>query len=442
MMLDAKLLRENPLSVEKMLKRRGLDFPLDELIVLDNKRRQLIVELQDFRHRKNMLAHSVAQKRAQTEKTDSINTELDDMKEVSNAIIELEKEQESVQSKFLNLMLSIPNLLHESVPSGSSERQNVVVKEYGHKTVKTSLSPKDHIDIATSLDLIELERAAKISGARFYFLKNELVKMNQALLNFGLDYLSYSGYTLTQPPYMIRREAMEGAIILGDFEQVIYKVDGEDLYMIGTSEHAVVSMHMDEILEGKKLPSRYASVSPCFRKEAGAHGRDMKGIFRVHQFEKVEQVVFCRPEDSWKEHERMLDLTEKFYEKLGIPYRTVLLCSADLGKVSAKTYDIEGWFPGQGSYRELVSCSNCLDYQARRLRIRFRDNTNEETKLVHTLNSTLVATERTMVSIIENYQTDNGTIEVPEILQKYMGDIKEMKVSNSPKIPTAERNQM
>jgi seryl-tRNA synthetase len=442
MMLDAKLLRENPVSVENMLKRRGIDFPLDELIALDKKRRQLIVELQDFRHRKNMLAHTIAQKRAQTEKTDSINTELNDMKEVSNKIIELEKEQESVQSKFLNLMLSIPNLLHESVPSGSSERQNVVVKEYGHKTVKTSLSPKDHIDIATSLDLIDLERAAKISGARFYFLKNELVKMNQALLNFGLDYLSHSGYTLTQPPYMIRREAMEGAIILGDFEQVIYKVDGEDLYMIGTSEHAVVSMHMDEILEGKKLPSRYASVSPCFRKEAGAHGKDMKGIFRVHQFEKVEQVVLCRPEDSWKEHERMLDLTEKFYEKLGIPYRTVLLCSADLGKVSAKTYDIEGWFPGQGSYRELVSCSNCLDYQARRLRIRFRDNTNEETKLVHTLNSTLVATERTMVSIIENYQTDNGTIEVPEMLQKYMGDIKEMKVSNSPKIPTAERNQM
>ncbi|MGI8831158.1 MAG: serine--tRNA ligase [Nitrososphaeraceae archaeon] len=437
-MLDAKLLRENPLSVETMLKRRGLDFPLDELIVLDNKRRQLIVELQDFRHRKNILAHSVAQKRAQTEKADPIDSELNDMKNISMKIIELEKEQESVQSKFLNLMMSIPNLLHESVPSGSSERENVVVKEYGPKAVKTLLSPKDHIDIAASLDLIDLERAAKISGARFYFLKNELVKMNQALLNFGLDYLSHSGYTLTQPPYMIRREAMEGAIILGDFEQVIYKVDGEDLYMIGTSEHAVVSMHMDEILEGKKLPSRYASVSPCFRKEAGAHGRDMKGIFRVHQFEKVEQVVFCRPEDSWKEHERMLDLTEKFYEKLEIPYRTVLLCSADLGKVSAKTFDIEGWFPGQGSYRELVSCSNCLDYQARRLRIRFRDNTNDETKLVHTLNSTLVATERTIVSIIENYQTDNGTIEIPEMLQKYMGDIKEMKVSNTPKIPTQE----
>src|SRR5918998_5501508 len=276
--------------------------------------------------------------------------------------------------------------------------------------------------------LIDLERAAKISGARFYFLKNDLVKMNQALLQFGLDYLSNSGYTLVQPPYMIRKEAMEGAVILGDFEQVIYKVEGEDLYLIGTSEHAMVSMHMDEILDSPRLPLRYACVSPCFRKEAGAHGRDMKGIFRVHQFEKVEQVVFSRSEDSWKEHERMLELTERIYENLGLPFRTVLLCSGDLGKISAKTYDIEAWFPGQSNYREIVSCSNCIDYQARRLRIRYRDNVNDETKLVHTLNSTLIATERTMVSIIENYQTDNGTVQVPDVLQKYMGDTKAIKV--------------
>src|ERR671916_42991 len=276
--------------------------------------------------------------------------------------------------------------------------------------------------------LIDLERAAKISGARFYFLKNDLVKMNQALLQFGLDYLSNSGYTLVQPPYMIRKEAMEGAVILGDFEQVIYKVEGEDLYMIGTSEHAMVSMHMDEILDSPRLPLRYACVSPCFRKEAGGHGRDMKGIFRVHQFEKVEQVVFSRPEDSWKEHERMLELTERIYENLGLPFRTVLLCSGDLGKISAKTYDIEAWFPGQSNYREIVSCSNCIDYQARRLRIRYRDNANDETKLVHTLNSTLIATERTMVSIIENYQTDNGTVQIPDVLQKYMGDTKAIKV--------------
>lgn len=427
-MLDAKLLKENPHTIENMLKKRGVNFPLNELIDLDKKRRELIVELQDFKHKKNILATSIAQKKKEKDTTNSVNSEISKMKEISNRITELEEEQDSVQGKFRYLMMSIPNLLHESVPLGSGEAENVIIKEQRNKRTKSTMAPRDHIDIATSLDLIDLERAAKISGARFYFLKNDLVKMNQALLQFGLDYLSNSGYTLVQPPYMIRKEAMEGAVILGDFEQVIYKVEGEDLYMIGTSEHAMVSMHMDEILESTRLPLRYACVSPCFRKEAGAHGRDMKGIFRVHQFEKVEQVIFSRPEDSWKEHEKMLELTEQFYERLGLPTRTILLCSADLGKISAKTYDIEAWFPGQSSYREIVSCSNCLDYQARRLRIRYRDNVNEETKLVHTLNSTLIATERTMVSIIENYQTDEGTVEVPEILRKYMGDAKEIKL--------------
>ena len=428
MMLDAKLLKENPHTIENMLKKRGVNFPLNELIDLDKKRRELIVELQDFKHKKNILATSIAQKKKEKDTTNSVNSEISKMKEISNRITDLEEEQDSVQGKFRYLMMSIPNLLHESVPLGSGEAENVIIKEQRNKRTKSTMAPRDHIDIATSLDLIDLERAAKISGARFYFLKNDLVKMNQALLQFGLDYLSNSGYTLVQPPYMIRKEAMEGAVILGDFEQVIYKVEGEDLYMIGTSEHAMVSMHMDEILESTRLPLRYACVSPCFRKEAGAHGRDMKGIFRVHQFEKVEQVIFSRPEDSWKEHEKMLELTEQFYELLGLPTRTILLCSADLGKISAKTYDIEAWFPGQSSYREIVSCSNCLDYQARRLRIRYRDNVNEETKLVHTLNSTLIATERTMVSIIENYQTDEGTVEVPEILRKYMGDAKEIKL--------------
>ena len=427
-MLDAKLLKESPHIIENMLKKRGVNFPLNELIDLDKKRRELIVELQDFKHKKNILATSIAQKKKEKDTTNSVYSEISKMKEISNRITELEEEQDSVQGKFRYLMMSIPNLLHESVPLGSGETENVIIKEQMNKRTKSTMAPRDHIDIATSLDLIDLERAAKISGARFYFLKNDLVKMNQALLQFGLDYLSNSGYTLVQPPYMIRKEAMEGAVILGDFEQVIYKVEGEDLYMIGTSEHAMVSMHMDEILESTRLPLRYACVSPCFRKEAGAHGRDMKGIFRVHQFEKVEQVIFTRPEDSWKEHENMLELTEQFYERLGLPTRTILLCSADLGKISAKTYDIEAWFPGQSSYREIVSCSNCLDYQARRLRIRYRDNVNEETKLVHTLNGTLIATERTMVSIIENYQTDEGTVEVPEILRKYMGDAKEIKL--------------
>jgi seryl-tRNA synthetase len=221
---------------------------------------------------------------------------------------------------------------------------------------------------------------------------------------------------------------MEGAVILGDFEDVIYKVENEDLYMIGTSEHALAGMHMDEILGGKQLPMRYAGVSPCFRKEAGAHGKDMKGIFRVHQFDKVEQFVYCRPEESWQEHERMLATSQEFLDRLGIPYRVMLLSSGDTGKISAKTYDIEAWMPGQGAYREIVSCSNCLDYQARRLSIRFRDRTNEDTRFVHTLNSTLVAVQRTLVAIIENFQTPTS-IEVPQVLQDYMGGMKEIKPS-------------
>jgi seryl-tRNA synthetase len=427
-MLDAKLLKENPSKIENMLKMRGVNFPLSDLVNLDKRRRELIIQLQELKHEKNILANSIARKKKEADTTTSANDEISKMKGISNRITQLELEQDQVLKKYQYLMMSIPNLLHESVPVGSSEKENVVIKERGNKRAKLAIAPKDHIDIATSFDLIDLERAAKISGARFYFLKNDLVKMNLALIQFGLDYLSNSAYTLVQPPYMIRKDAMEGAVILGDFEQVIYKVEGEDLYMIGTSEHAMVSMHMDEILDSPRLPLRYACVSPCFRKEAGAHGRDMKGIFRVHQFEKVEQVVFSRPEDSWKEHERMLELTERIYENLGLPFRTVLLCSGDLGKISAKTYDIEAWFPGQSNYREIVSCSNCIDYQARRLRIRYRDNVNDETKLVHTLNSTLIATERTMVSIIENYQTDNGTVQVPDVLQKYMGDTKAIKV--------------
>src|SRR5919109_1172244 len=272
-MLDSKLLRENSHNIENMLRKRGVSFPLDDLINLDKKRRQLIVELQDFKHRKNVLAHLIAQKKKGSENADSIDNKIHEMKEISNKILEFEREQNDVQARFLDLMMSLPNLIHETVPVGSSEKDNVVIKEYGNTKARPNLA-KDHIDIAASLGLIDLERAAKISGARFYFLKDQLVKLNQALLNFGLDYLSSIGHTLMQPPYMIRKEAMEGAVILGDFEQVIYKIDGEDLYLIGTSEHATVSMHMNEILDGKKLPLKYACVSPCFRKEAEGHGRE------------------------------------------------------------------------------------------------------------------------------------------------------------------------
>ena len=406
-----------------MLKRRNMtDFPIDELIMLHRLRGELITKTQMLRRQKNLLSETIASKKKSKQ---DATFELGEMKQVSALLDQTESEATQIEVKFNQLMMTLPNLLHETVPVGKDEKDNVVVRQHG-EIMRPSFNPKDHIDLATTLDLLDLNRAAKVSGARFYFLKNELVKMNQALINFALDFLLERNYTLIQPPYMIRKEPMVGSVILNDFEDVIYKIEDEDLYMIGTSEHAIAGMHMDEILEGIKLPIRYAGFSSCFRKEAGAHGRDMKGIFRVHQFEKVEQFIYCRPEESWREHERMLALSEEFFKQLGIPYRVVLLCSGDMGKISAKTYDIEAWMAGQNAYREIVSCSNCLDYQARRLGIRFRDKTNEDTRLVHTLNSTLVATERTMVAILENFQTEKGSVEVPKVLQKYMGGLTEI----------------
>src|SRR5919202_6855434 len=422
-MLDPRLLKENPEAVRKMLEKRNMtDFPLDELIMVHRRRGELIINAQQLRQQRNLLSETIATKKKS--KGDAAS-ELAKMKQVSALLAKTESDAIQVEENFKQLMMALPNLLDDTVPIGKNENDNIVVRQSG-SIKEMDLKPKDHIELSTILDLIDLGRAAKVSGARFYFLKNELVKMNQALVNFALDFLSERGYTLVQPPYMIRREPMAGAVILNDFRDVIYKIEEEDLYMIGTSEHAIASMHMHEILAGKDLPMRYAGFSPCFRKEAGAHGKDMKGIFRVHQFEKVEQFAYCRPEDSWREHERMLMISEEFFKKLSIPHQVVLLCSGDTGKISAKTYDIEAWMAGQNAYREVVSCSNCIDYQARRLGIRFRDRTNEETRLVHTLNSTLVATERTLVAILENFQTSKGTIEVPRVLQKYMGGREEI----------------
>jgi seryl-tRNA synthetase len=426
-MLDPRILKENAEVVREMLKKRNMpDFPLDELIMLHKRRGDYIIKTQQLRRKKNLLSETIASKKKSKQ---DASFELGEMKNVSAFLDETESEAIQIERKFNELMMALPNLLDESVPVGKDEQNNVIVSQNG-SILRPNFSPKDHIELATGLDLVDLNRAAKVSGARFYFLKNELVKLNQALINYALDFLSEHNYTLIQPPYMIRKEPMVGSVILNDFEDVIYKIEEEDLYMIGTSEHAIASMHMNEILEGIKLPIRYAGFSSCFRKEAGAHGRDMKGIFRVHQFEKVEQFIYCRPDESWKEHERMLALSEEFFRHLGIPYRVVLLCSGDTGKISAKTYDIEGWMAGQNAYREIVSCSNCLDYQARRLGIRFRDKTNEETRLVHTLNSTLVATERTMVMILENFQTSEGSVIIPKVLQKYMGGLEEIRGRN------------
>jgi len=416
-MLDPKIIRENPEIIRKMLKNRAIDFDFDGLIQCDKQRRELIIKTDDLRKKRNDVSLEIAQKKKDGQDSAPL---LEMMKEVSQKLEEMEKTQNKVELDYKKLALTIPNLIHESVPIGVDETANKEIKKWGEPP-RLDFKVQDHVDFSTRLDLVDLERATKVAGARFYFLKNDLVQLNQALIQYALDFLAKKKYNLIQPPYMINRNSMEGAIIAEDFENVIYKVEGEDLYLIGTSEHAIAAMHSDEILDGTKLPIRYAGVSPCFRKEAGAHGKDQKGIFRVHQFEKIEQFVFSRPEDSWKEHELMLSITEEFYKNLGIPYKVMLLSSGDMGKISAKTYDIEAWMGGQNAYREIVSCSNCLDYQARRLKIRFRDKTNEQTQYLHTLNSTLVATTRTLVAIMENFQTKDGHINVPEVLQRYVG---------------------
>ena len=415
-MLDMKMIRENPENIRKMLKDRDVQFDLDLLLDLDKKRREMIISTDELRKKKNEMSVKISE----AKKTGSeVTPIIQEMQLVSQELAKLEEVQHETELEYSKLALTIPNVLHESVPCGD-DSANKEIRKWG-TIPQFDFEVKDHIDISENLNLLELERAAKTAGARFYYLKDDLVKLNQSLIQFGLDFLSEKGYTLSQPPYMINRKAMEGAVILDDFEDVIYKIEDQDLYLIGTSEHSMVSMCADEILDGNSLPAIYSAISPCFRKEAGAHGKDQKGIFRVHQFEKIEQFVFSKPEDSWNEHENMIAITEEFFQKLEIPHKVVLLSSGDMGKISAKTYDLEVWMAGQNAYREVVSCSNCLDYQSRRLKIRFRDKTNEETQYAHTLNSTLVATERTMVAIIENFQTKDGHVNIPNVLQKYMG---------------------
>ena len=416
-MLDMKIVRQDPEKIQKMLRDRYVEFDLDSLLDLDKKRREYILSTDDLRKKKNEMSLKIAEAKKAGQDADKI---IQEMQLVSRQLTELEETQNKTELEYSKLILTLPNIFDQTVPIGEDDSANKEIKKWGN-IPEFDFQVSDHIDITQKLNLVDLQRAAKTAGARFYYLRGDLVKLNQSLIQFALDFLDDKGFTLFQPPYMINKKSMEGAIIAEDFKDVIYKIDDEDLYLIGTAEHAMASMYADEILDGASFPMRCAAISPCFRKEAGAHGKDQKGIFRVHQFEKVEQFVFSRPEDSWKEHEKMIAITEEFFQKLEIPYRVMLLSSGDMGKISAKTYDLETWMPGQNAYRETASCSNCLEYQARRLKIRFRDRTNEDTKYVHTLNSTLVATERTMVAIIENFQTKDGHIEIPRELQKYVG---------------------
>jgi seryl-tRNA synthetase len=429
-MLDIKFVRENPDRVKEDLKRRG-DLSkialVDDLLDNDRKWRNVQAEANSFRSKRNKITEQVAQMRRKGEDASKLMKEAE---LVPGQIKDLEAQTTQLQEKITSTLMELPNIMHESVPFGKDENDNLEVKKWGIQP-KFEFKPKDHIDLATELGLIDMERAAKVSGSRFYYLRGDLVKLNHALIMLALDFLSEKGYNLTLPPYLLRREAVGGAVALSDFEDVIYKIDGEDLYLLATSEHALLAQHMDEILDGKSLPLRYAGVSPCFRKEAGAHGRDTKGIFRTHQFEKVEQFVFCKPDQSWAEHEKLIANAEEFVQMLKLPYRIVNVCTGDLGAVASKKYDLEAWLPGQEKYREIVSCSNCTAYQAVRSKIRFRDKPDEPTQWAHTLNSTLVATERTLVAILENYQNEDGSITIPETLQAYMRGARKIRPARS-----------
>lgn len=424
-MLDIRLLRENPEIIKKNLERRNaIDMlPLvEQAISYDKKWRELKSRAEELRHRLNELNQKISKLRRNNGDFENLLVEA---RKIPEEIKEIEIEADNSYSKLMEIMMRLPNILHESVPFGKDENDNITIRKWGSPP-NFSFQPKDHTDILLSLGLLDLERAAKISGSRFFFLRGDALKLEHAIMRYAMDLLEKKGFLPVEPPFLMRRKPYEGVVDLSDFGPVIYKVESEDLYLIATSEHPLVSMHMDEIIDSRLLPLKYCGFSPCFRVEAGSHGKDTKGIFRTHQFYKVEQIVFSRPEESWEWHEILIQNAEEIFQGLGIHYRIVNVCTGDIGSVAAKKYDLEAWMPAQQKYREMVSCSNCTDYQARRLMIRFRDKQNEPTRFVHTLNSTAVTT-RALVAIVENYQREDGSVDIPYVLQKYMDGQTKLK---------------
>jgi len=417
--LDVRLLRDSPETIRKSLTKRGaLDklTMVDEGIALDKEWRDLKAQVDDLRHRQNVLTSEVAAlKRAGKD----VQGKLAEVKGIPEKITELNKRAESVQARVKAILMSLPNILHDSVPVGADEGGNVTVRTWG-KPRAVGFKLKDHMDLLSDLGLVDVERAAKVAGARFFFLKGKALLLEQSIMRFALDVLTRKGFTAVGPPLMMRKEAYQGVVDLADFGPVIYKVEENDLYLIATSEHPLVAMHMDEILAGDSFPIKYCGFSPNFRVEAGAHGKDTKGIFRTHQFYKVEQVVFSKPEQSWALHEELISNAESIFQELGLHYRIVNICTGDIGTVAAKKYDLEAWMPPQQKFREMVSCSNVTDYQARRLMIRYREKQSSDPVIAHTLNSTAVTT-RALVAIVENYQEADGSITIPKPLVPYMG---------------------
>jgi len=427
-MLDIKLIRENPAFVKNNLIKRGNpenSKMLDELVYLDREWRRNLTKLNELRHERKLITAEIAALKKTGKDADS---KIKKAKTIDSEIKSIEKEVARAEEKTREYLMRLPNLLHETVPVGKDENENVQMRTWG-VIPKFSFPVKNHIDLGLDLDIIDIERAGKVTGSRFFYLKRAGVLLDMALMSFALEEITKKGYVPVEPPYLMRREPYEGVTALSDFEDVLYKIENEDLYLIATSEHPMAAMFMNEVLKEEDLPLKLAGISACFRREAGAHGKDTRGIFRTHQFNKVEQFVFCEPEESWKLHEELIHNAEELVQKLGLPYRVVNVCTGDIGTVAAKKYDIEAWMPAQNGHREIVSCSNCTDYQARRLSIRYREKEGAPVKgFVHTLNSTAIATGRTIVAILENFQQEDGSVVVPEFLRKYMGDIEKISL--------------
>ncbi|WCJ40044.1 Serine--tRNA ligase cytoplasmic [Euphorbia peplus] len=425
-MLDINLFREdkghNPELIRESQRRRFANVDIvDDIILLDKEWRQRQYELDNLRKDLNKINKEVAKiKIAGGDATEIIEKTNENKRLAALKQTEVDNAKDTLDTK----LISVGNLVHDSVPVSNDEANNAIVRTWGEKRLERNL--KNHVDLVDLLGIADIKKGANVAGGRGFYLKGDGVRLNQALINFGLDFLEEKGYTALQTPFFMRRDIMAKCAQLAQFDEELYKVtgEGEEKYLIATAEQPLCAYHLDDWIHPTQLPIRYAGYSSCFRKEAGSHGRDTLGIFRVHQFEKVEQFCLTSPNgnDSWDEHEEMIKNSEEFYQALKLPYQVVSVVSGALNDAAAKKYDLEAWFPASNTYRELVSCSNCTDYQSRRMEIRYgQKKSNEQAKqYVHLLNSTLTATERTLCCILENYQKENG-VEIPKALRRYMG---------------------
>jgi seryl-tRNA synthetase len=421
-MINPKLLREGKEVIYESLKKRGLTIDIDKIFELDEKRRSLIQEVEKKKNERNKLSDEIAAlKRKGVEAFERIEY----LRSLGKEIEEAERELKVVESEWEYILLCIPNIPHESVPLGRDENDNKVVKVWGEKPV-FNFSPLPHWELGEKLDILDFKRAAKLAGSRFTLYKSYGALLERALINFMLDlHTKEHGYVEVLPPFMVNRQTMTGTGQLPKFEEDLFKIEGLDYFLIPTAEVPVTNIYSDEILKEEDLPIKFCSYTPCFRKEAGAHGKDTRGLTRQHQFNKVELVKFAKPEESYEELESLLLDAEDVLKRLNIHYRVSLLCTGDLGFASSKTYDIEVWLPGQNIYREISSCSNFEDFQARRAKIRYRKK-NGRVELVHTLNGSGLAVGRTVMAVMENYQTEDGSIIIPEVLRPYMHGISKI----------------